>query len=593
MSGQELLSRASRRERIPANLKDYAGDVVGGNWRPVIQSLYDSGRSMYAPEGTYDLDGDITLNDWAPSFIGAGRGRTVLRQQGSEALFSQYKTGAGVALPKRLSLTTAITADVTAGATTISFDTTGYAAGDYVRIQSETLWPVLDEGAVYGEYARILTIDSASQATLAGGVVEEYLLTDSPTVAKADLLAGLYFADFTFENPDPGTKTGFAYGIYANFCLAPRVERVNFIGLDAAACSVKNSVAWRAIDVGSYDLTAGGYGIYFGDGSRDGLALACHMDGGRHSVTLGSTLNEIPAYYNTVALCTAANTSSHAFDTHGQGRYTKFIGCQAHQSPASGFNNRSLDTTYMDCEATRVAGDGFTVREGALRTRIQGGAARGCGGNGADISGAGTEVEGLRVEDTMSHGVVVNANVSGVKLARVECFRTGLDGSGQAFSIASPDCELIDVYGEDVTTVIAYLSTATGIRESGTRGKNITNLRTVPAAATFAQFQEGERIGGAVMVRTTQNSFSVYPGIDAEVQILTASISADRNVAVRRDNAVAGMRFRIVRTASATGAFNHNINDSGGGTLKTLAVSQWCEVTFDGTAWVLTGFGSL
>jgi hypothetical protein len=45
-----------------------------------------------------------------------------------------------------------------------------------------------------------------------------------------------------------------------------------------------------------------------------------------------------------------------------------------------------------------------------------------------------------------------------------------------------------------------------------------------------------------------------------------------------------------VRKATATGAFNLNV---GTGPLKALAVGQWCEVEYDGTAWFLSQFGSL
>ncbi len=48
-----------------------------------------------------------------------------------------------------------------------------------------------------------------------------------------------------------------------------------------------------------------------------------------------------------------------------------------------------------------------------------------------------------------------------------------------------------------------------------------------------------------------------------------------------------GNRIHITRTAAATGA---SALDVGG--LKNLAVSEWCEVTHDGTAYVLSSFGA-
>jgi hypothetical protein len=66
------------------------------------------------------------------------------------------------------------------------------------------------------------------------------------------------------------------------------------------------------------------------------------------------------------------------------------------------------------------------------------------------------------------------------------------------------------------------------------------------------------------------------------------TLTADRTVTLSTTNAVKGARFRIVRTAG--GAFNLNV---GAGPLKALSANQWCDVEYDGSAWLLTAFGSL
>ena len=67
-------------------------------------------------------------------------------------------------------------------------------------------------------------------------------------------------------------------------------------------------------------------------------------------------------------------------------------------------------------------------------------------------------------------------------------------------------------------------------------------------------------------------------------------ITADRAVTLSTAGAVRGNKFRIVRTAAATGAFNLNV---GTGPLKALGIGQWCDVEYTGAAWMLTAFGSL
>ena len=78
--------------------------------------------------------------------------------------------------------------------------------------------------------------------------------------------------------------------------------------------------------------------------------------------------------------------------------------------------------------------------------------------------------------------------------------------------------------------------------------------------------------------------------LDKSVLLYNAPITADRAVALTVAGAYAGMSWRIVRQAAATGAFNVNV---GTGPLKALGIGDWCDVTFDGTAWVLTAFGAL
>lgn len=78
--------------------------------------------------------------------------------------------------------------------------------------------------------------------------------------------------------------------------------------------------------------------------------------------------------------------------------------------------------------------------------------------------------------------------------------------------------------------------------------------------------------------------------VDPETQIWNTPLTTDRTVTLSATGAFTGASFRVTRTASATGAFSLNV---GTGPLKALSAGQWCEVTHNGSAWVLTAFGSL
>lgn len=76
-----------------------------------------------------------------------------------------------------------------------------------------------------------------------------------------------------------------------------------------------------------------------------------------------------------------------------------------------------------------------------------------------------------------------------------------------------------------------------------------------------------------------------------ETNIWNTPLTAARSVTLSTTGAFNGAKFRIVRTANATGAFNLNV---GTGPLKALtAAGQWCEVEYDGAAWFLSSYGTL
>lgn len=91
------------------------------------------------------------------------------------------------------------------------------------------------------------------------------------------------------------------------------------------------------------------------------------------------------------------------------------------------------------------------------------------------------------------------------------------------------------------------------------------------------------------------NANKTVTSITEEVIIYDTAISAARTItlpAASTDNN--GVRYRVVRTANCTGAFNLNINDSAAALIKALAAaSAWAEVQSNGTIFRLTANGTL
>ena len=84
------------------------------------------------------------------------------------------------------------------------------------------------------------------------------------------------------------------------------------------------------------------------------------------------------------------------------------------------------------------------------------------------------------------------------------------------------------------------------------------------------------------------NSVILAVGTDATAQRFATNLTAARTITLSTTGARNGDKFRVVRSAVGAGTL-----DLGG--LKTLpaATAAWAEVHFNGTAWVLTAYGTL
>ena len=149
------------------------------------------------------------------------------------------------------------------------------------------------------------------------------------------------------------------------------------------------------------------------------------------------------------------------------------------------------------------------------------------------------------------------------------------------------DCSFGSIKATGNTTDIVVLGTNSGITVTG------DNVFSTVYNSTPLESITGFK-GRAVAIGSKSNgdvAATLTVGSSATTQKWTAALTADRAVTLSTTGAKAGDRFRIVRTAAATGAFNLNV---GTGPLKALsAAGQWCDVEYDGSAWALVGYGSL
>ncbi len=84
------------------------------------------------------------------------------------------------------------------------------------------------------------------------------------------------------------------------------------------------------------------------------------------------------------------------------------------------------------------------------------------------------------------------------------------------------------------------------------------------------------------------NNVTLVALVDERIQIFATTLTANRTVTLSTTDAANSDRFRIVRTG--LGAFTLDV-----GGLKTIpsATAAFVDVHYNGSAWVLTGYGTL
>lgn len=90
----------------------------------------------------------------------------------------------------------------------------------------------------------------------------------------------------------------------------------------------------------------------------------------------------------------------------------------------------------------------------------------------------------------------------------------------------------------------------------------------------------------AIDTLATNAAATVAPTASVYQLFHTGALTADRMLTLETAGMVSGYSMRITRTGP--GAFNLSV-----GILKNLITNSWCDVVFNGSAWVLTAYGTL
>ena len=238
-----------------------------------------------------------------------------------------------------------------------------------------------------------------------------------------------------------------------------------------------------------------------------------------------------------------------------EGRDVRLQGCHAAVNTGAGYQiNGGTSITLHDCFALQNGTQGYIVNAGAGVGII------GCTASNNSQTTTNT-YDGILVGDGLTH-VRLIGNRSGdfvFTLANKQRYGIILNGAGVDY------CECV---GNDCTGNQSgdYFSLSTQIHNQ------LIDYRTTGVAI-------GADVGDAAKTLTI--------GVDEEVQVWNTPLTAGRTVTLSTARTWNGARFRIVRTAAATGAFNLTVLTKG------LTAGQWVDVQLQAGTWIETGFGSL
>jgi hypothetical protein len=162
--------------------------------------------------------------------------------------------------------------------------------------------------------------------------------------------------------------------------------------------------------------------------------------------------------------------------------------------------------------------------------------------------------------------------------------QTAADGDGGYWMATSSDNmeignltanKTFDVFAAGATGVVCLM-------------QNSTRRLTVDANGVRAGTTSGPYITPSVGANVGDAAATLTVGTSAMTQRWETELTQDRAVTLSTTGAANGSKFRIVRTAA--GAFNLNV---GTGPLAALVEDEWCDVEYNGSAWMLVAKGSL
>ena len=206
-------------------------------------------------------------------------------------------------------------------ATVTVVSTTGWAANDLVFLKSTTVWDSASS-VTYGQYARIKSIDSATQISLYEGVLLSFTTAASASIAKVTPIKNVSIDHVTFIGKDANLQNA----LYVQYGENVSITNCEFIKFDYAGVSFFR--CYKSTIDKCRQRNGSGVGFSYGYALLDGC-YACSVtnswgEDNRHTVTVGG--NSGINMFCKIIGCNANGSKDAGFDSHSASLNTLFMG---------------------------------------------------------------------------------------------------------------------------------------------------------------------------------------------------------------------------------------------------------------------------
>lgn len=263
-----------------------------------------------------------------------------------------FNVTGSIATAVPLTASTAVDSAIVTVGSTITF-----AADDLVFLTSNKVWDVL-QGVVYGQYARIKSVDSGTQLSLYEPVHLAFNTGDAAAIAKVTPVRNVSFKNVRFIGANNLTQAQNA--LYIQYGEDCRVESCRFEYFDYLALGFFRCYKSIADKVSVFAARNAGnaYGI-----AVHGGCYACSVVNGfgedtRHYVTVGD--NDGINMFTLVDGCQVMSSKDAGLDSHAAGMFTTFsnnmISMSSDRAGTSNHDGLIMQGAHSICSGNTIIG---------------------------------------------------------------------------------------------------------------------------------------------------------------------------------------------------------------------------------------------